>query len=122
VKGNGSTLTSAAANLTLEKGTITKGDPPQHLLGWDRVHAEATLADERLVLKSSVGLGGAGAEITLDASLHSADLSRMARAPIEGRIVGLVMNVPLIKALSPDLAELRGETRLDLRIAGTPAT
>ncbi len=119
VKGTGSVLSSVAANLTLDAGTITKGDPPQHLLGWDRVHAEATLAGDRLVLKSSVALGGDAGEVTLDASLHSADLSDVARAPLEGRIAGLVMNVPLVKALSPDLAELRGETRLDLRISGT---
>jgi translocation and assembly module TamB len=119
VKGNGSTLTGVAANLSIDPGTITKGDPPQHLLGWDRIHAEAALADERLTLTSSVTLGNNAGEISLEAALHSADLQRIAQAPIEGRIAGLVTNVPLIKALTPDLAELRGETRLDLRIAGT---
>ena len=68
---------------------------------------------------SSVDLASDAGRVTLEASLGSADLARLTNAPIDGRIKGLVRNVPLIAGLTPDLSDLRGETTLDLRVAGT---
>jgi translocation and assembly module TamB len=118
--GEGGAITRAEATLAFDPGEIAQHDPHQTLLAWRNAQAEAHLAGGRVLVSAGVELEGSGG-ITFDASVPSVEPSRLAQAPIEGHLGGTLTEIPLVSALLPDVSKLQGETRLDLRLAGTLA-
>jgi translocation and assembly module TamB len=120
VAGDGRAITRADVMLAVDAGAIAQRDPPQKLIAWDGATARARLAQDRILVDADVQLAGAG-ELTLDLELPAVPPWRMTEVPVSGRIAGVVQEIPLVAALLPDLSELQGETRIDLRLAGTLA-
>jgi translocation and assembly module TamB len=118
LRGDGREITVAEAVLEFTPGAITQRDPARDLLAWQRARAEAHLRNDRVVLNAGVSLQGESA-LAFEASLPPVAPWQMADAPVEGSLTGVIHEVPLVAALLPDLSELEGETRLDLRVAGT---
>jgi translocation and assembly module TamB len=120
VAGDGATVTHADVTLAVDAGAIAQRDPPQRLIAWDGATARARLDDDRILVDAGVTLAGAG-ELALDLELPAVAPWRLADVPVDGRLVGHVQEIPLVAALLPDLSDLRGETVIDVRFAGTLA-
>ncbi len=108
------------AQVVVSPGSIEQAEAAEALIRWDSATATVNLAANKLTGEAKVDLRSQGQlEATLAAGMQGFIPDQ--QAPLSAQVTGMLLDVPIMAALLPQVASLTGETRFEVSVNGTPA-